>query len=58
MAVQTCAACGTENPAGFRLCGMCGASLAAASAAGEERKVVTVFFTDLARCRALLPASA
>ena len=27
--VQICPACGQENPDGFRLCGMCGASLAA-----------------------------
>ena len=46
--MQTCPACGQENPDGFRLCGMCGASLAAGTApAREERKVVTVVFTDL-----------
>jgi class 3 adenylate cyclase/tetratricopeptide (TPR) repeat protein len=46
--VQTCAACGQENPDGFRLCGMCGAPLAPADApAREERKVVTILFTDL-----------
>ncbi|HEU5214839.1 MAG TPA: AAA family ATPase [Gaiellaceae bacterium] len=44
----TCPACGQENPEGFRLCGMCGAALASvAVAAREERKVVTVLFTDL-----------
>ncbi|HEX4323236.1 MAG TPA: AAA family ATPase [Gaiellaceae bacterium] len=44
----TCPACGQENPEGFRLCGMCGASLATAAApAREERKVVTILFTDL-----------
>jgi class 3 adenylate cyclase/tetratricopeptide (TPR) repeat protein len=44
----TCPACGQENPEGFRLCGMCGAALAAAAApAREERKVVTILFTDL-----------
>ncbi len=43
-----CAACGQENPEGFRLCGMCGAALAtAATPAREERKVVTILFTDL-----------
>jgi class 3 adenylate cyclase/tetratricopeptide (TPR) repeat protein len=44
----TCPACGQENPEGFRLCGMCGAALTpAAESAREERKVVTILFTDL-----------
>jgi class 3 adenylate cyclase len=44
----TCPACGQENPDGFRLCGMCGAALAPTAApAREERKVVTILFTDL-----------
>jgi class 3 adenylate cyclase len=44
----TCPACGQENPEGFRLCGMCGAALVPAAApAREERKVVTILFTDL-----------
>jgi class 3 adenylate cyclase/tetratricopeptide (TPR) repeat protein len=44
----TCPACGQENPEGFRLCGMCGAALTPAAApAREERKVVTILFTDL-----------
>ena len=43
-----CPSCGQENPDGFRLCGMCGASLAAEAApGGEERKVVTILFCDL-----------
>ncbi len=43
-----CPSCGQENPDGFRLCGMCGAALAAARApVREERKVVTVLFCDL-----------
>src|SRR6266849_4923778 len=46
MAVQVCPACSTENPDGFRLCGMCGAALVAADVR-EERKVVSVLFTDL-----------
>jgi len=45
--MQTCPACGQENPDGFRLCGMCGAALASGAAPREERKVVTVLFTDL-----------
>jgi class 3 adenylate cyclase/tetratricopeptide (TPR) repeat protein len=44
----TCPNCGTENPEGFRLCGMCGASLLPAAAPPrEERKIVTILFTDL-----------
>jgi class 3 adenylate cyclase/tetratricopeptide (TPR) repeat protein len=43
-----CPSCGQENPEGFRLCGMCGAALTPAGApAREERKVVTILFTDL-----------
>jgi class 3 adenylate cyclase/tetratricopeptide (TPR) repeat protein len=42
-----CAACGTENPDGFRFCGNCGAALAPAEAPREVRKVVTVLFCDL-----------
>src|SRR6476646_9485631 len=46
--MQTCAACGQENPDGFGYCGMCAAPLAAEPAsAREERKVVTILFTDL-----------
>src|SRR5438132_8087399 len=46
--MQLCPVCAQENPDGFRLCGMCGASLtAAAPAIREERKVVTVLFADL-----------
>ena len=46
-----CPACGEENPPKFRLCGYCGAPLAAAAAAvlpaHEVRKTVTLVFTDL-----------
>src|SRR6202158_4321026 len=46
--MQVCPVCAQENPDGLRLCGMCGAALAAAApVAREERKVVTVLFTDL-----------
>src|SRR5581483_10233422 len=48
MSMVTCPACGQENPEGFRLCGMCGAALVPVAApAREERKVVTILFTDL-----------
>src|ERR687898_2375695 len=42
-----CLNCGQENPAGFRLCGMCGTPLAASEPVREERKVLTVLFADL-----------
>src|SRR4051794_27560020 len=43
-----CPSCGQENPEGFRLCGMCGAAPTPAVAPSrEERKVVTILFTDL-----------
>jgi class 3 adenylate cyclase/tetratricopeptide (TPR) repeat protein len=42
-----CPSCRQKNPEGFRLCGMCGAPLAAAREVREERKVVTVLFCDL-----------
>src|SRR5437660_7568140 len=46
--MQVCDACGQENPDGFRLCGMCGAPLTATETrVREERKVVTILFTDL-----------
>jgi class 3 adenylate cyclase/tetratricopeptide (TPR) repeat protein len=45
---MTCPRCGAENPDGFRFCGSCGAALAVPPwAPREERKVVTVLFTDL-----------
>ncbi len=44
---QTCPGCGEENPAKFRLCGYCGTALAPARPVQEERKTVTVFFSDL-----------
>src|ERR1700740_2326836 len=59
----TCPACGHENPDNSRFCGMCGAALAPAAApAREERKVVTILFTDLvgstARAEGLDPEDA
>src|SRR6266404_1381406 len=46
--MTVCPACGQENPDGFRLCGMCGASLLVkAGQEQEERKFVTILFTDL-----------
>jgi class 3 adenylate cyclase len=43
----TCPSCGNATPAGFPRCAHCGAELAAAAPAREERKVVTVLFCDL-----------
>ena len=45
-----CATCGGETPDGFRLCGFCGASLAAPS---ERRKLTTAVFCDLTGSTAL-----
>src|SRR5690242_9814104 len=46
--MATCPACGQENPEGSRFCGMCGAALTTVAAPPrEERKVVTIVFTDL-----------
>src|SRR5919109_3729804 len=46
--MPVCAACGQENPEGFKFCGACGVPLTeAVTPAREERKVVTVLFADL-----------
>jgi class 3 adenylate cyclase len=45
--MMVCAACGQENPVGFKFCGACGAPLQLPVPAREERKVVTVLFADL-----------
>ena len=48
----TCPTCGTANPSANRFCGNCGSPLARPEAPvladGEERKVVTTLFADLA----------
>jgi class 3 adenylate cyclase/tetratricopeptide (TPR) repeat protein len=50
-----CPKCNEENPAKFRLCGYCGASLATAAPvpANEKRKTVTLIFSDLKDSTAL-----
>ncbi len=48
-----CASCETENPAGFKFCGNCGAALTQAPPPREVRKVVTVVFCDLTGSTAL-----
>ena len=46
--MQVCSQCGAENPDGFRFCGACGSQLfSEPTAPREERKVVTVIFTDI-----------
>jgi class 3 adenylate cyclase len=45
--VIRCPKCGRENPDDAGFCNGCAAPLAAAEAAGQERKVVTVLFADL-----------
>jgi class 3 adenylate cyclase/tetratricopeptide (TPR) repeat protein len=42
-----CAACGQDNPDGFRFCGRCGAAVAPETAPRDVRKVVTVLFCDV-----------
>ncbi|TMM21213.1 MAG: zinc-ribbon domain-containing protein, partial [Actinobacteria bacterium] len=42
-----CPTCGEENPDRFRLCGYCGASLQPEAPPQENRRVVTIVFSDL-----------
>jgi hypothetical protein len=51
--VAVCADCATKNPQGARFCNGCGLALPAAADAAEQRKVVTVLFTDLVGSTAL-----
>ena len=48
-----CPSCGHENPADAKFCSECGAPLAAAAPATEQRKVVTVVFSDVTGSTAL-----
>jgi class 3 adenylate cyclase/tetratricopeptide (TPR) repeat protein len=45
--VQRCPSCGEENPDRFRLCGFCGTSLTPEAPPEENRRTVTVVFSDL-----------
>ena len=45
--MPACAACGQENPDGFKFCGACGVELIADAPKREVRKTVTVVFTDI-----------
>jgi len=51
--MRICPSCGEENPERFRLCGFCGAALAAPAPPQEVRKTVTVVFCDLKGSTAL-----
>ena len=51
--VPACAACGHQNRAGARFCDACGAPLAEPAPAGEQRKTVTVLFSDVTGSTAL-----
>ena len=43
---RICQDCGEDNPLSFRVCGSCGASLAATVRAQESRKTVSIVFAD------------
>jgi predicted ATPase/class 3 adenylate cyclase len=46
--MSICRSCGSDNPDGFRFCGSCGTLLETDEVSvREERKVVTVVFTDI-----------
>ena len=45
--MQVCPSCGEENPERFRLCGFCGTPLTPPVAPQEERRTVTIVFSDL-----------
>jgi class 3 adenylate cyclase/tetratricopeptide (TPR) repeat protein len=51
--MSLCAACGHENREGARFCDACGAALGGPVAAGEQRKTVTVLFSDVTGSTAL-----
>jgi class 3 adenylate cyclase/tetratricopeptide (TPR) repeat protein len=52
-AVPICASCGQESDGDFRFCPHCGAPLATAPPAREQRKTVTVLFCDVTGSTAL-----
>ncbi len=45
--VSICPRCGQQNPDGAKFCNACGAPLAPAARAGEERRLVSILFVDL-----------
>jgi class 3 adenylate cyclase len=48
-----CPTCGFENPPGLRFCGGCGVSLQTAALPSEERRLVTILFSDVTGSTAL-----
>jgi class 3 adenylate cyclase/tetratricopeptide (TPR) repeat protein len=51
--VTTCTQCGHPNPPGNKFCAECGAPLAQAAPAREQRKTVTLLFCDVSGSTAL-----
>jgi class 3 adenylate cyclase len=45
--MKVCPSCGQENPDVARFCLACGSALAEPEPAVEERKLITVLFTDI-----------
>jgi class 3 adenylate cyclase len=45
--VGICSRCGQENPESAKFCNACGAALAEAGSAAEERRIVSIVFVDL-----------
>src|SRR5215212_1258946 len=50
---MVCPSCGHENPADAKFCSECGTALIAAAPTTEQRKVVTVVFSDVTGSTAL-----
>ena len=51
--MSVCPSCGQENPAGAKFCNACGASLTVPAGPTEQRKIVTVVFSDVTGSTAL-----
>ncbi|HET6815831.1 MAG TPA: adenylate/guanylate cyclase domain-containing protein [Mycobacteriales bacterium] len=51
--MRSCPACGTANPDAAKFCAECGVRLAAGTADQEQRKTVTVLFSDVTGSTAL-----
>jgi class 3 adenylate cyclase/tetratricopeptide (TPR) repeat protein len=51
--VAVCTECGQRNPAGARFCNACAAPLEAPEATREQRKTITVLFSDVSGSTAL-----
>jgi class 3 adenylate cyclase len=51
--MAVCPSCRTENPGAAKFCLECGAALVRAASGGDERKLVTIVFADVAGSTAL-----